>query len=193
MAIDIKEVRRRLARFANEHADASEEKQQAQVFQSDFYACFGIEKRKSVVLEQRVRTLKNTTKFIDGYIPGKLITEMKSRGMSLDSAFLQAANYATLLQDDPIPPYILVCDFAQFRLFSIDDQNVVVDCLLADLPKQAEHFMFLAGQDTLVVEETLINREAAYAIAKLHKALLDARFVGHDLEVFLTRVLFCLF
>jgi N-6 DNA Methylase len=193
MAIDIKEVRRRLAKFAIEHAGASEEKQQAQVFQSDFYACFGIERRKSVLLEQRVKTLQRTTNFIDGYIPGKLITEMKSRGMSLDSAFLQAANYATLLQNEPIPPYILVCDFEYFRLFQIDDQKIVADCVIADLPKYAEFFMFLTGQETVVVEETLINREAAYAIAKLHKALLDARFVGHDLEVFLTRLLFCLF
>ena len=44
-----------------------------------------------------------------------------------------------------------------------------------------------------IVEESPINRNAAYAISKLHEGLLDIGFKGRDLEIFLTRLLFCLF
>lgn len=54
--------------------------------------------------------------------------------------------------------------------------------------------MFLADKKLeTIVEETPINRKAAYQISKLHEKLLEDNFVGKDLEVFLTRLLFCLF
>lgn len=54
MAIDIKEVRRRLTAFAVEYADASGEKQQAQDFQLAFYQCFGISGSKARLFEHRL-------------------------------------------------------------------------------------------------------------------------------------------
>ena len=191
MAIDIKEVRRRLAAFAVEYADASDEKQQAQDFQIAFYQCFGISGSKARLFEHRVKSLRKTTNFIDGYIPGKLITEMKSRGAALDRAFRQVSDYVLRLEEDA-PPYILTCDFARFRLYQTADGKEF-ECSLQDLPQHAEVFMFLAGQESEFVEESLVNRNAAYAIALLHEALLESGFVGDDLEVFLTRLLFCLF
>ena len=40
--ITINEVRRRLQAFAKEHENDSDEKQHAQQFWRDFYACFGL-------------------------------------------------------------------------------------------------------------------------------------------------------
>ena len=191
MAIDIKEVRRRLTQFAVEYAHASDEKQQAQDFQIAFYQCFGISGSKARLFEHRVKSAQKTTNFIDGYIPGKLITEMKSRGVSLDRAFSQVTDYVLHLEED-VPPYILTCDFARFRLYHTADGKEF-ECALQDLAQHAEAFMFLAGQEAQFVEESLINRNAAYSIALLHEALIKSRFTGHDLEVFLTRLLFCLF
>jgi type II restriction/modification system DNA methylase subunit YeeA len=191
MAIDIKEVRRRLTKFAVEYAHAGEEKQQAQDFQIAFYYCFGISGSKARFFEHRVKSSKKTNNYIDGYVPGKLITEMKSRGVSLDRAFSQVTDYVLHLEED-VPPYILTCDFARFRLYHTADGKEF-ECTLQELPQHAEAFMFLAGQETQFVEESLINRNAAYSIALLHEALIKSRFTGHDLEVFLTRLLFCLF
>lgn len=191
MAIDIKEVRRRLTAFSVEYADASDEKQEAQDFQIAFYQCFGISGSKARLFEHRVKSARKTTNFIDGYIPGKLITEMKSRGVSLERAFGQVTDYVLHLEED-VPPYILTCDFARFRLYHTADGKEF-ECSLQDLAQHAEAFMFLAGQEAEFVEESLVNRNAAYAIALLHEALIASRFTGHDLEVFLTRLLFYLF
>lgn len=65
---------------------------------------------------------------------------------------------------------------------------------MADLPKRAGWFSFLVESDApKIVEESPINRQAAYAVSKLHEALLQAHFRGRDLEMFLTRLLFCFF
>jgi hypothetical protein len=37
--------------------------------------------------------------------------------------------------------------------------------------------------DVEIVEETPINRNAAYAISKLHEALVKNKFKGEDLEL----------
>lgn len=68
------------------------------------------------------------------------------------------------------------------------------ECKLNELASKASWFKFLIeGEEAEVLEETPINREAAYTVSKLHEALLRANFKGRDLEIFLTRLLFCLF
>ncbi len=192
MPITIEEVRRRLTAFAHEYADASEERQEAQSFQIEFYRCFGIERRKARLFEERVPTKKGTTGFIDGFVPGKLLTEMKSRGISLDRAHQQAADYAVELTQ-PLPPYILTCNFSRFRLYSLDDGGIR-ECSIDELAKNAEWFMFLTDNPSqTIVEESPVDRDAAYAVAALHDAIVSKDFTGRDLEVFLTRLLFCLF
>ena len=193
MPISIKEVRRNLTAFALEYADAKDERQEAQEFQIEFYRCFGINQRKARAFEKRVENSRNTTGYIDGYVPGKLLTEMKSRGVSLDRAHEQAHDYAAYMKGEEIPPYILTCNFARFRLYSLDDGSVR-ECGLEELADRAEWFMFLTDNPSKqIVEESPVNKQAAYAIAALHEKLIQSGFVGHDLEVFLTRLLFCLF
>ena len=69
-----------------------------------------------------------------------------------------------------------------------------MQCKLAELSKKADWFMFLVeGGIADIVEESGADRKAAYAIGALHEALLQANFKGRDLEIFLTRLLFCLF
>ena len=52
--ITINEVRRRLQLFAKEHANDSLEKQYAQQFMRDFYACFGLSKSSAFMFEKKV-------------------------------------------------------------------------------------------------------------------------------------------
>ena len=123
MPISINEVRRNLASFAKEYADAKDERQEAQGFQIAFYRCFGIDRRKGRSFEKRVKNSRNTTGYIDGHVPGKLLTEMKSRGVSLDRAHVQASDYVAYLDDEDVPPYILTCNFARFRPLSLLSWN----------------------------------------------------------------------
>lgn len=193
MPISINEVRRNLASFAKEYADAKDERQDAPGFQIEFYRCFGIDRRKGRSFEKRVKNSRNTTGYIDGHVPGKLLTEMKSRGVSLDRAYVQASDYMAYLKDEELTPYILTCNFARFRLYSLDTDETF-ECGIEELADNAERFMFLSDNPSQkIVEESPVNKQAAYAIAALHEKLIASGFVGHDLEVFLTRLLFCLF
>ena len=84
-------------------------------------------------------------------------------------------------------------DFNQFILFDLT-QDKSYSCLLQELSKRAEWFRFLVG-DTApeITEESEADRRAAEKMAALHEALLKSNFTGRDLEIFLTRLLFCLF
>ena len=68
--ITINEVRRRLQLFAKEHSGDRDEKQYAQQFMRDFYACFGLSKSSASMFEKKVLKFGNKRGFIDSFIPG---------------------------------------------------------------------------------------------------------------------------
>ena len=187
------EIRRRLSAFAVQWKAASRENADAKLFWARFYECFGIRPESATIYEKAVEKLDGATGFIDSFIPGKLIVEHKSRGESLDSAFTQATEYFLALPEAERPRYIVTSDFARIRLYDLR-KNSQAETTLKDLPKHGGWFRFLLEDDAPeIVEESPINRQAAYTISKLHEGLLRVNFKGRDLEVFLTRLLFCLF
>lgn len=194
MALTRNEIRKRLSAFAKEQQGASNERSQAQTFWLRFYECFGIRAESATIYEQSVKKLGGAQGFIDSFIPGKLIVEHKSKGKDLDAAFDQASEYFLSLKEEDRPRYIITSDFARIRLYDLQAGGGYHQCKLAELPKKADWFMFLVeGEITDITEESEADRSAAYTISKLHEALLRAKFKGRDLEVLLTRLLFCLF
>ncbi|MDR2186949.1 MAG: hypothetical protein LBE62_02725 [Azonexus sp.] len=198
-APSLNEIRRRLTAFAREWKDAARENADAKLFWARFYECYGICPESATIYEKAVEKLggakgsKGSKGFIDSFIPGLLIVEQKSRGKNLDAAFDQATDYFLALPEAERPRYIITCDFANFRLYDLKDKKEA-QCTLADLPKRAQWFSFLIEQEPQrITEESPINRQAAYAVSRLHEALLRANFRGRDLEIFLTRLLFCFF
>ncbi|OYY59076.1 MAG: hypothetical protein B7Y55_00970, partial [Polynucleobacter sp. 35-46-207] len=194
--ITINEVRRRLQLFAKEHENDREEKQYAQQFMRDFYACFGLSKSSASMFEKKVLKFGNTRGFIDSFIPGVLLVEQKTTGENLYKAYEQALDYAMAITNEfEKPKYILICDFQTFHLYnlhSLDKEPQV--CKLDEISKRADWFNFLIDKQVIAYSEELpINRKAVEQIAKLHDALLKANYTGKDLESFLTRLLFCLF
>lgn len=193
----ITEVRKRLQKFAFEHASDTDEKQHAQQFWRDFYYCFGLGKSSASMFEARVVKLGGKRGYIDCFIPSLLLVEQKSVGKDLDEAYKQAQEYFHAITNEfERPRYIVVCDFENFRLYNLDESaKDYLECTLEDLHKRANWFKFLLDgkRVALIAEELPINRKAAEQIAKLHEALLAANYKGRDLEVFLTRLLFCLF
>ena len=91
------------------------------------------------------------------------------------------------------PRYILVSDFQTFELHDLDEREVVAFSL-ADLPAHVEAFGFILGvQRRKFRDQDPVNIEAAELVGRLHDALDDAGYRGHDLERFLVRIVFCLF
>jgi type I restriction-modification system DNA methylase subunit len=194
MTLTRNEIRKRLSLFSKEQQGKTNERSQAQTFWLRFYECFGIRAESATIYEQSVKKLSGAQGFIDSFIPGKLIVEHKSAGKDLDAAFDQASEYFLSLQEAERPRYIITSDFARIRLYDLQSGGDFLQCKLAELSKKADWFMFLVeGEITDIVEESEADRKAAYAIGALHEALLQANFKGRDLEVFLTRLLFCLF
>jgi type I restriction-modification system DNA methylase subunit len=192
-SLSLAEIKKRLTAFARQFKDAANEQQQASIFWTRFYECYGIRPESATIYEQAVNKLSGGRGRIDSFIPGKLIVEHKSRGKNLAAAYEQAQEYFMALPEAERPRYIITSDFARIHLYDLKDKKHG-QCDLEQLPQKASWFKFLLEDaEASITEETPINRDAAYAISKLHEALLRANFKGRDLEVFLTRLLFCLF
>ncbi|ODU93042.1 MAG: methylase [Lysobacterales bacterium 66-474] len=191
-AITRNEVRTRLSAFAQQWQSAERENADAKLFWARFYECFGIRPESATVYEKAVTKLNGAHGYIDSFIPGLLIVEHKSRGKDLDAAEAQAEDYFLALPEAERPRYIITSDFARFRLVDLRNGKAHA-CTLKQLPRRADWFSFLLGDERTIAEESDADRAAAYQVSKLHQALLEVRFTGHDLEVFMTRLLFCFF
>lgn len=191
--LTLAEVKKRLSAFARTFKNAENEQREASIFWTRFYECYGIRAEEATIYEQAVRKLDGGRGRIDSFIPGLLIVEHKSKGKSLDAAYEQASDYFLALPAQERPRYIITSDFAHIRLYDLSKKQQH-ECTLQQLPTKASWFKFLLGDaEVEITEETPINRNAAYQISKIHEALLRANFKGRDLEVFMTRLLFCMF
>ena len=193
MALGWNEIKERALKFSNEWRDASNEEADAKPFLIEFFEVFGISRRKVATFEHKVKKLGDSDGFIDLLWKGTILIEMKSRWKNLDKAFQQAKDYLPGLKDHELPRYILVSDFENMRLYDLEEETQL-DFKLADLANNVQAFGFIAGyQKKIYKAEDPVNIEAAYRMGKLHDALKDAGYEGHELEKYLVRLLFCLF
>lgn len=189
-------LRQRATAFAKEFSKASYEMGEAQDFIRGLCAVFGLNHRRAVRFEERVKKLGGKAGRIDGFFPGLLLVEMKSTGADLHKAYQQAVDYFPGLKDEELPRYVLVSDFANLHLVDLDHPNDAepLKIKLAELPKHIEAFKFLAGFEAIVTQQQeAINRAAADKMASLHDAIKATGYDGKDLETYLVRLLFCLF
>lgn len=154
---------------------------------------FGISRRRVATFEESVKKLGNKQGFIDLFWKGVILIEHKSRGKNLDKAYQQAIDYFPNLQEFELPKYILVSDFEQFRLYDLDSNNNH-EFLLKDFINYVHLFDFIAGYKKREYKEgDPVNIQAAELMGELHDRLLNIGYDGHNLEVYLVRLLFCLF
>jgi len=121
---------------------------------------------------------------------------MKSKGKDLSKAYGQAKGYIHGLHKLDIPKYVLVCDFETFRLYDLEEtgEEEYVEFKLNEFVNHVELFGFIAGyQKKVYREEDPVNVKAAELMGKLHDRLKEIGYEGHPLEVYLVRLLFCLF
>lgn len=194
MALSWNEIRERAIAFSKKWADATDENAEAKPFLIDFFNIFGVSDRRVNKFEYKVPKRSGGNGYIDMLWKGNILIEMKSRGKDLDKAYKQANEYFDGLEDYDLPKYILVCDFQRFRLEDVDNSKVY-EFTLDELYKKVNLFGFIAGYSSKVElkEQDPVNLKAAEAMAKLHDKLKEIGYDGHNLELYLVRLLFCLF
>ena len=194
MPLSWNEIKDRALKFSREWADEASEDAEAKSFWDGFFEVFGVPRRRVGTFERKVKKIDGKDGFIDLLWKGVLLVEHKSRGKDLDRAHAQARDYFHGLTDAELPKYLLVSDFARFRLYDLETGEDPVEFALKDLHKHVRRFGFIAGyQARAFKEEDAVNIEAAERMGKLHDALKAAGYDGHALEVLLVRLLFCLF
>lgn len=193
MRLSWNEIRARAAAFAKDWAGEGYEKGQTQLFYRDFFDVFGVPVRRVATFEEPVKNLADKRGFIDLFWKGVLLVEQKSVGRDLKKAKTQALDYFPGLKDADLPRFILLSDFQTFELYDLEEGDEIAFAL-ADLPKHVEKFGFVIGVEKRTFkDQDPVNIEASELVGKLHDALEDAGYTGHDLEQFLVRIVFCLF
>lgn len=193
MRLSWNEIRARAATFVKEWEGEGYEKGQTQLFYRDFFEIFGVPVRRVASFEEPVKNLGEKRGFIDLFWKGVLLVEQKSVGRDLKKAKKQALDYFPGLKDSDLPRYILLSDFQSFELYDLEEDETVAFSL-SDLVKNVEKFGFIIGlQKRTFKDQDPVNIKASELVGKLHDALEDSGYTGHDLEQFLVRIVFCLF
>lgn len=188
------EIQDRASQFAAKWEGETYEKGESQTFWGEFLSIYDIDRRRhGAFFEYAIKKLSGKQGFIDLFWPGKLIAEQKSIGRDLDKANVQALEYLDTMPDHDLPKFIVVSDFATFQVMELETGKKA-SFPLSKLPERVKIFAFLIDEASqTLAEEDPVNRQAAEGMARLHNQLRDSRYTGHDLELLLVRMVFCLF
>ncbi len=193
MPLSWNEIKDRALKFSREWADETAEDAEAKSFLDAFFNVFGVSRKRVATFEQRVKKIDGRDGYIDLLWKGILLIEHKSRGKDLNRAYQQAKDYFPGLKDHDVPRYVLVSDFARFRLYDLEEGGQH-DFTLAEFHQHLRLFGFIAGYQTCVYkEQDPVNIKAAERMGRLHDQLNAIGYTGHELEVYLVSLLFCLF
>ncbi|MDP2784932.1 MAG: DUF559 domain-containing protein [Sulfurimicrobium sp.] len=204
MPLSWNEIKSRAIGFSKEWQNESSEDAEAKSFWDGFFNIFGISRKRLASFEEPVKKLGDKQGFIDLFWKGVLLVEHKSRGKSLDKAYTQALDYFPGIPERDLPKYVLVSDFARFRLYDLESpspsgrgaggEGEFVEFTLAELHQNVSLFGFIAGYQThKIQEQDPVNIKAAERMGRLHDQMRETGFEGHPLELYLVRLLFCLF
>jgi len=198
MPLSWNEIKDRALSFSKEWADTSNEEADAKPFLVEFFNVFGISRKRVSTFEHRVKKLNDSDGYIDLLWKGMILIEMKSRGKNLEKAYRQALDYTYGLKQHELPRFILVSDFERFVLYDLEEsngqENGIIEFKLNELVNNVQHFGPLLGYlKKIYKEQDPANIKAAELMGKLHDRLKEIGYTGHPLEVYLVRILFCLF
>jgi len=193
MVLSLNEIRSRAIAFSHEWKGETHEKAEAQTFWNEFFEIFGITRRRVASFEKPGIKYDGGRGFIDLFWKGKLVVEHKSAGIDLNKAYSQALEYFSGLEEVELPRYVIVTDFDKFKIYDLDE-STEHEFPLENLVDNINLFYFIPEHRTMDYEqEDPVNIKAAELMGKLHDALKENGYFGHDLEIFLVRLVFCLF
>ncbi len=182
--------------FSKNFAKSSYEMGEAQNFVRELCGVYGLNYLRSVDFERRVAKDSGIgINRIDGFFPGTLLVEMKSKGKDLDEAYQQAKAYIPKLKNKAdVPRYILVSDFQNLHLYDEKGEREPVKFKLAEFKSHVNDLDFLLGYERFYQErQAAASIEAARRLGELHDAIKRTGYQGQDLQTLLVRLLFCLF
>ncbi len=193
MPLSLNEIRKRATEFSKEWENVSDERAEAQTFWNNFFNVFGVSRKRVATFEKPVKKADGHQGFIDLLWKGIVLVEHKSKGKDLDTAYKQAKEYFPGLKDQELPRYIVVSNFQDIKLYDLEN-STESEFKLKDLYKNINLFGFISGyQQRVYKDQEPVNIKAAELMGDLHDALLANGYEGHELEVMLVRLLFCLF
>ncbi|MDR2199788.1 MAG: N-6 DNA methylase [Deltaproteobacteria bacterium] len=185
--------------FSNRWENGQKEKSQSQLFVSDLLKVFGVDIKSDIQekdggFEFPVKISEHNAGLIDFFWKKNIAIEMKSKGKNLTEAFKQLQNYMRHLPEDEIPDLFLVSDFENMMLFQ-RSIGKIRKFKTTNLRNNVNYFANIAGYEQGFYREDLeeVNVKAAEMMAHLHDNLESHGYKGHDLEVYLVRLLFCFF
>lgn len=192
--ISLNEIRNRAIAFSKEWEREINEDAEAKSFWDSFFDVFGVSRRRVASFEHQVKKQDGSQGFIDVLWKGVMLAEHKSKGKSLDKAFVQAKDYFPGLKESELPQYVIVSDFEKIRVTDLEN-NKETEFFLKDLKDNLNLFDFISGHTSEIDygKEEEVSIKGAKLMADFHNEIAKTGYSGHELEVFLIRVLFCLF
>ncbi|MGD9936861.1 MAG: DNA methyltransferase [Methanoregulaceae archaeon] len=174
-----------------------DEKSEAQTFLTRLFQAFGhagaVE--AGATFEHRIRIEKATT-FADLLWPGRVLIEMKSRGVNLDRVVPQAKAYWDNAYKDRTE-YVVLCNFDEFVVYNWNLQREPLDRVpLERLPEMWRSLAFLATERVEPIfgnNLVALTKEAADRIADLHGHLVDRGIAPATAQRFVLQCLVALF
>jgi hypothetical protein len=188
-------TRNRALAFSKLWANAEKEKSRGQSFIRGLLAVFGVEDPAGVGrFEYGVDLPGGKKGLVDYFWEKQIVIEMKSKGNNLKDAFHQLQGYLENLSPDIIPDLWLVSDFENINIKRYSTGEFC-KFKTSVLHKHTKYFANIAGytSERAYNDSREVNIQAAEMMAQLHDALKSHGYDGHDLEVYLVRLLFCLF
>ncbi len=182
----------RAEEFVEIHQSDTYEKGQAQMYWRDFFHIFGIDIHRVVVFEEAVKKFDGSQGFIDVFWKGKLLIEHKSLGKNLNAAYAQALEYLDQLPENEVPEYIIVSDFQRIRVTNLITKEET-EIHITQLPSKIHLFHFIYTENIDESPQLQLNLEASKLLADLHEEILKENYDEHHLELFMVRILFCLY
>jgi len=180
--------------FAVKYASAKSEKQLGQSFWRDFFlSVSGVSDLlvEGIEFEYPVRSVKGNINFIDCLWPGVVLIEHKSAGKNLDAAEQQAREYLEALTPLMRPPTIIVSDFQAIRVVEVI-RGTSYEFRLSELPDNVDRIRSVIAFEgsNAAAPRVEADKKAVKLMGDLFKAFDDAGYGGHELSVFLIRILF---
>ncbi|MCT2188412.1 MULTISPECIES: DNA methyltransferase [Corynebacterium] len=191
-----------------------------QQFWGDLLDCFGVNARDLYLYQRSAkRASTGRTGKIDMFMPGKVIGEAKSLGVSLDDAYAQALDYLLggTIANSHMPAYVICSNFETLRVTRLnrtyvgDSADWDITFPLEEIDEHVDQLAFLADYETTAYrEEEKASLEASRLMVELFRAMngddVDEA-VGDDApttpeeedervmrtSIYLTRILFLLF
>jgi len=188
----IQEMRKKAKDFSKNWKDQGHEKQQAQMFITDFLNIFGL--KIDIDMKSGSFEYGAGKGWMDAVVKGKIGIEMKSRTEKVDIALDELKNYLLDLPDSVKPEILLACNFETMLVFNRvtnDTQRFKVSVLNDKL--HLFESLFTASSGRVYEVQMDANIKAAEKMAKLHDEMKSCGYEGEDLEIYLVRLLFCMF